>query len=138
MALDQGLDATGQPVDDRLLPGLEPGQVDADRSGAQTRRLHERGLLARVPELDQRLRRDAPDVQARTPHPTLGTPAVDHDDLPAELRRPGGGQVAARSGADDQQVDRLGDLADDHQRRSAASNNGFSISSTASLTSAAS
>ena len=103
-------DAAGQPVDDVADPGLSPvevdggGEVDADagRLGRQA---------GGVGHVDQRFRRDAPDVEADT----ADAVPFHEGHAAAGGRRPERGGVPARAAADDEQVDAGGDLADDHQ-----------------------
>ena len=64
--------------------------------------------------------------------------ALDERDGPPELRGADRGDVAARAAAEHEQVGGLGELADDHQRRSSRSSTGSSRSATTCETNAAS
>jgi hypothetical protein len=128
----------GEAVDDLAAVGLEGGEVDLRRLAGQPAGAQRADLVQRGGELDERLGRDAPHVQARAAQAALGPAAVDHHDLPAELRRTGGRDVAAGPGADDEDVDVLGDLADDHQRSSPRRRPGSSTRRATSETKAAS
>ena len=64
----------------------------------------------------------------QTPPSPAGARALDERHLAAELGRADGGGVAAGPSAEDEQVDGVGELADDHQRRSSKSSTGSSSS----------
>ena len=59
------------------------------------------GLLEQLGGVQQRLRRDAADVEAGAAE---GRVLLDHGDLHAELRRADGADIAAGAGADDDEV----------------------------------
>jgi hypothetical protein len=107
-------DPLPQPLDDPALPLLEGDEINIQPWGAQPRRREGPHAVDPVGELLQRLAGQAAVVQA---HPAeTGLPApVDEGDAPAEMGGVQRGGVAPRPAADDQEVDRLGDLADDHQ-----------------------
>ena len=78
---------------------------------ARSRRHAPAGALEVVSERDQCLRRDASDVQAGAAE----LAQFDQDDVAAELTRPRRGGVPTGSPAEDENVDRAGDLTGDHQ-----------------------
>ena len=103
--LHQELDALGQLLDHRILAphhGLEVDResLDLDAVVAEFLRRH----MVVVGRLQQGLGRDAPDVQAGA---AQGAAFLDDGRLEAQLRRPDGGDVAARAAADDDQVIRI-------------------------------
>ena len=65
------------------------------------------GLLEHLGGVQQRLRRDAADVEAGAAE---GGALLDHRDLHAELRRADGADIAARAGADDDEIVSHGSL----------------------------
>ena len=98
--------------DDFAHPALAGGQVDADLTDeARSCRHTTAGPLEVVGERDQRLRRDAPDVQAGAAELLR----LDEHDVAAELARPCRRRVAAGPPAEDEDVDGTGDLTGDHQ-----------------------
>ena len=104
--LEQSLDAAGDRLDDRVLARQQLGEVELHvaRDDAVRRQLMGEGEVA-LARLEQRLARDAADVQAGAAERGV---LLDAGDAHAELGGADGGDVAARSGADDDQVvDRL-------------------------------
>ena len=101
--LEQELDAASQAFDDLVFPALDLIHVDCDRGGAEaeTPLLPVLRHLERMRVLQKRFRRDATPVQACA---AQHGGAFDARGLESELRRPDRGHVAARSGADDNQV----------------------------------
>src|SRR5262249_27621261 len=96
VALEQGLDAAGQLVDDAALPGLQLLHVDGRLGGDRDAELvGVADLLERLGRVDDRLRRDAADVQADAAHVL----ALDDARLDLELPEPDAGRVPARTGA---------------------------------------
>ena len=83
--------------------------------------------LGRVGQLDERLAGDAADLEA-DPAQAGGAGALDERHLAPELGGADGGGVAAGASAEDEQVDGVGELADDHQLRSSKSRMGSSSS----------
>ena len=76
--LQQGADAGGQPRDDAVLPGDRLGEVDAPRRAmpsAAPSPAHEA-----VGGVDQRLRRDAADVEAKVADASASTKSVSTRD----------------------------------------------------------
>ena len=105
--LEEQLDAAGQPLDDLVLAGVHLLHVEAEVPGR--RRVAERQApflpvlrdLERVRVLEQRLGRNAAPVQAGAAEHRR---ALDHGGLQAELRGADRGDVAARPGADHDDV----------------------------------
>ena len=102
--LEQAGDAVGQPPDDGVLPGdgaLEVergiGERDAERRLAGR---HVDDLLELVGGVDQRLGRDAADGEAGA----AGLLRLDDHGVDAELAGADGADIAARTGADDEQL----------------------------------
>src|SRR5882672_251605 len=93
--------AAGELLDDRVLPATQLVDVHAglavsERDAKAAHLLH---LVDHPRDVEQRLGRDAPDVEADAPQPRV---ALDQDRLEAEVRRAERGAVAARAGADHQ------------------------------------
>src|SRR5205814_115019 len=63
------------------------------------------GFLVELGGMQQRLRRDAPDIEAGAAERWI---FLDHRDFEAELRRPDGAHIAAGPGADDGEIVRHG------------------------------
>ena len=100
--LEQELDALDVAVDSFVLEGhhlleIELRLADADAEIAE--------MLARLLEqlggVQQRLRRDAADIEAGA---AMGLALLDHGHLEAELRRPDGADIAAGAGSDDDEI----------------------------------
>src|SRR5690606_18413937 len=105
---EQELDALRHPVDDGRLARLHLRNVDAHAVDADAVRIvavaHQRIRLARR---EQRLRRNAADVQARSTERELAlgvAPTLDAGDVHAELRGADRRDVAAGAGSDDDDV----------------------------------
>ena len=100
--LEQELDALDVAVDALVLERHHRGRSSL---GALTPMpiLRERvpGLLEQLGGVQQRLRRDAADVEAGAAE---GRALLDHRGLQAELRRANGADIAAGAGADDDEV----------------------------------
>ncbi len=111
--LEEILDAPGETGDDLVLAGMHARHVERRLRVALTERdAPGAGLLRnleRVRMLEERLRRYAPPVEARTAERRL---TLDDSDRQAELRGTNGGDIAARAGADDNDVELIqGNLA---------------------------
>ena len=101
--LEQGGDAAGHLVDDGVLPRGDRGEVER-RVGGPDAELGERlaRVVVGVRALHPRLRRDAPDAQARAAELRLG---LDARDLAAELRGADRRRVAGRPSSENCDVD---------------------------------
>ena len=111
-AAQQRPDAVAQTADDAVLPPLGGREVDVDLTDEPGARRHPMACpFEVVGQRDQRLRRDAPDVEARAAEPLR----LDEHDVASELDRTGRRRVAAGTAADDEDVDGPGDLTGDHQ-----------------------
>src|SRR6185369_5723088 len=96
--LGQALEALRQAPDDRLLPAAQPVDVDLRLAERDPLALALLGLGDHARDVEQRLGRDAADVEADPAEPLV---ALDEDDLQAEVRGAERGRVAARPGAED-------------------------------------
>jgi hypothetical protein len=105
--LQQRADAAGEPADDAVLPFDGAREVDGRPLDTHAERCRCR-LLARVMErvgsMDDRLRRDAADVEAGAAQPTLAAVLFDQDRVEPELAGADGRHVAAGPAADDQHL----------------------------------
>src|SRR5262249_43274726 len=94
-----------EPADDLLLARHHRGQVERHVADADAVRAEpvasEVVVLARV---EQRLARNAPDVEARPPERHV---LLDARDAHTQLRRADGPRVARRPGADDDEVEAI-------------------------------
>src|SRR3954453_9829594 len=90
-----------EPRDDRLLPRPEPVDVDLRLAERDALALGLLGLGDDPRDVQQRLGRDAADVEA---HAAEALVALDQDDLQTEVGGAEGGGVAARAGAEDDDV----------------------------------
>ena len=99
--LEQDLDAAGELADDLGLPALHLDHVDADvvREDADVAAVAE--LVVGLGRVDQRLGRDAADIQADAARLV----ALDHHRLLLELPQPDAGDIAARACSDHQRFD---------------------------------
>ena len=106
--LEQPGDAGGEAADDAVLPGDGAGEIERRRAGREAEGVaagRRRGeFRVFVGGVDQRLRRDAPDVQAGAAR----APGLDDHGVEPELAGADGADVAAGAGADHQQS--AGDL----------------------------
>src|SRR5262245_20010387 len=104
--LEEAGDALREAAHDAVLPGHHRRQVELDAAHLHTvrgeRAPHLPVVLARV---EERLRRDAADVEAR---PAERRVLLDARDPHAELRGADRGDVAAGPGADDDEVETVG------------------------------
>src|SRR5690606_19786530 len=111
-AAQQTPDAVLEAVDEVAAPRLPCRQVDCPLRGQPGWR-QPTHHVRRVSDFDERLARDAADVQADTAQPGLAV-SIDEHHRPAKLGCPDRGDVAAGTTAHDEQVDGLGNLSDDH------------------------
>src|SRR5512133_3930448 len=125
--LEQPADAPRETSAQLAPPRLEAFERDGHAVDAEPRGVQVARALRRVGQLDERLAGDAADLQA-DPAETAGAGALDERHLAAELGAADGGGVAAGASAEDEQVDGVGELADDHQPRSSKSRMGSSSS----------
>jgi hypothetical protein len=114
------------PAGAQVAATLEALQRDGGAVDA-TGGVHVARALRRVAQFDERLAGDAADLQAHAAE-TSGARALDERHLAAELRGADGGGVATGPSAEDQKVDGVGELADDHQLWSSKSRMGSSSS----------
>ncbi len=109
VGLAELLDAARELVDDALLPGLHPCDVDG-RVGVDTHLLGVTRVVGHVSGADERLRGDAAVVQAGAAVAVL----VHERRVQPVLGGADGGDVAARSRADHQYLRSGCDISDDH------------------------
>ena len=102
--LRQDREARGQLADDAVLPLLERGRVDFGFLEADAVLRHGLRLLDHARGVQERLRRDAADIEADAAELR---PAVHQRDGQAEIGRAECSGVAARSCADDEELRRL-------------------------------
>ena len=106
--LEQAGDAVVQAADDVVLPADGAGKVELRRRDRDAQRGGAGGPQPRLLELirgvDQRLGRDAADIEAGAARPVL----LDDDGVESELAGADRADIAARAGADDEE--RAGDL----------------------------
>ena len=93
--------AAGQALDDALLQAAHAVEVDAGRAEGDAVRGHGGGLVDHFGDMQQRLGRDAADVEADAAQRRA---ALDQHDLLAEIGGAEGGGVAARARAEHQHV----------------------------------
>src|SRR6185312_15424077 len=100
--LEQEFDALDVAVDRLLLEGQHLLQIEFRRGNADA---HFRESMSRLVEqfggMQQRLRRDAADVEAGAAE---GRALLDHRGLETKLRRANGADIAAGAGADDDEI----------------------------------
>ncbi len=112
--LGQPLEALRQARDDRLLPAAQPVDVDLRLAERDALALALLGLGDHARDVEQRLRRDAADVEADPAEPLV---ALDEDDLQAEVGGAERGRVPARPGAEHDDVGVVVRGALDRRRR---------------------
>ena len=100
--LGQPGQAPDELADDAVLPRPQPVQVDGRGPEGQAVLAHLLGLGDHLRGVQQRLRRDAADVEA---DPAQGVAAVDDHDLEPEVGRAERRGVAAGAGAEHEQAD---------------------------------
>ena len=100
--LGQRLEAADELVDDAVLPGADLVDVDRRLLEADAGLAELVGLGQDLGDVQQRLRRDAADVQADAAEPLA---AVDQRDGEPEVRRAERGGVAARTAAEHGHLD---------------------------------
>src|SRR5258708_2543718 len=89
--LDQALQPLVQAVDDTVLVGVEALHVDADEFGLDAELFGLARLVGDLARVEERLRRDAPAMQARAAELVL----LDQSHRQVELRGPQRGRVSA-------------------------------------------
>ncbi len=114
-AVESAADRVAQALHDLVFEPLELREINGYALKPQARAGHGVGAARRVRHLDQRLARDAAGPQAHAADPGRAV-AVDERHLPSQPRRSQRRGVPAGTGPHYQEVDALGDLADDHQR----------------------
>ena len=101
--LEQRADAAGEARYDCVLPGDRSDEVELRRSDRKTDRVQPVRIDERmrgVSRMDQRLRRNAADVEAGPPDPL----SLDENGVEAELARANRCDIAARAAADDEDL----------------------------------
>jgi len=91
----------GELADHALLPRLHAGEIHLEVAHLDAELRGVAGLLEELGRVDEGLRRDAADVEADS----AGGRLLDHQDFLAELAQADAGDVAARTGADDDDFD---------------------------------
>ena len=100
--LEQEVDALDVAVDALVLERHHRGEVELGRGNADAHFAEAvPGFLEQFGGVQQRLRRDAADVEAGAAE---GRALLDHGGFQAELRRANGADIAAGAGADDDEV----------------------------------
>ena len=100
--LEQRSHALGEAADDAVLPRHHRAEVELDAAHVDAVRAEPVACLVKeLARVEQRLRRDAADVEARAAERFV---LLDTRDAHAELRGPDGRHVAARPRADDDEV----------------------------------
>ena len=100
--LEQEIDALDVAVDALVLELHQRGEIELRRADADAHLGKAMsGLLEHLRGVQQRLRRDAADVEAGA---AVGRALLDHRDLHAELRRADRADIAAGAGADDDEI----------------------------------
>ena len=94
-------EAAGKPADDLVLVRDELGRIDLRRAEVDADGAEVRDLVDHRGDVQHRLRRDAADVEADAAERLV---ALDQHDLEAEVGGAKRGRVAARAGAEDEQV----------------------------------
>jgi Iap family predicted aminopeptidase len=105
--LQQRADAAGETSDDSVLPFERAGKVEGRPLDAETERRGRRLLarmMERIGDMDDRLRRNAADVQAGAAEAAFAPALLDQDDVEAQLAGAYGRDVAAGSATDDQHL----------------------------------
>ena len=95
-------EAAGQPIDDAVLPLAQPADVDRRLAEADAVRSHLVRFFDDTRRMQQRLRRNAPDVQT---HTAELRPALDQRDLETQIGGAKRGGVAARPGAEHDEIE---------------------------------
>ena len=101
--LQKRADAGGQAGDDPILPGDGAGEVELrrpDREPDRGERAWSRSAMRGAGGVDQRLRGDAADIEARSAQPV----GFDQNRVEAELAGADRGDIAAGAAADDQNL----------------------------------
>jgi hypothetical protein len=100
-ALDQAREALEEARDDAVLVGVHAGHVDALEAGPDAELLGVAGLVGDLGGVQQRLGRDAADVEAGAPEVAL----LDQAHGQPELGRPERAGVATGAGTEDENVE---------------------------------
>ncbi len=91
VALQQRADAAGEAADDAVLPFDRAREVERRPLDLEAERRRRRRLLVcvvdRIGGMDDRLRRDAADIEAGAAQPALAPALLDEHDVEAELAR---------------------------------------------------
>ena len=99
--LDQPGEALEEPAHDAVLVGVDAGHVDAVERGADPELLGLAGRVGDLGRVQQRLRRDAADVQAGAAEVAL----LDEPDAQSELGGAEGTGIPTRTGPEDEDVE---------------------------------
>ncbi len=101
--LEQELDAAGQFLDRGSLFALQRGEIELDLTGLDPELCQRamRGLVEQLRAMQQRLGGNAAQIEAS---PAQRLARLGAGDLEAQLRGADGGDIAAGSGADDEEV----------------------------------
>jgi hypothetical protein len=103
--LRHGREATGQLADDLVLPVTELLGIDLGLAEDDAMVRHGRRFVDHFGRVQQCLGRNAPDVEANTPE--IG-PALDQDDIHAQVGGTKRGRVTTGSGTDDDDLRTVG------------------------------
>src|ERR1700722_8502399 len=101
--LQKAADPASEARDDRILPGDRAGEIELrrpDREPNGVERSRRAQAMRRAGGVDQRLRGNAADVEARSAEPA----GFDEDRVEAKLAGADRGDVAARAAADDENL----------------------------------
>ena len=99
------LESAGEACDDAVLPVAELRRIDLGRTEAHAELGHRLRILDHAGRMQQRLGRDAADVQA---HAAQRRPALDQRDRKAQVRGAKRRRVTARAGAEHDEVEIVG------------------------------
>ncbi len=93
--------AARQPLDHAVLPAADRARVEGRRAKAHAVRAHRLGVVDDLGDMQERLGRDAADVEADAAQRRA---RVDQNDVLSEIGGAEGGGVAAGTGAQDQNI----------------------------------
>ena len=99
--LGEAGEAARQPLDDAVLPAADRGRVEGRRAEAHPMRAHRLGVVDDLGDMQQRLGRDAADVET---HAAERRSRVDQNDVLPQIGGAEGGGVAAGTGAQNQDI----------------------------------